>query len=72
MHRQCLQLRVSGRKRSRFRWQYLHVLSTGEEWPIDADQVAGYRAKIERRRADGLPYGSIWKRRVTYGPWRSV
>lgn len=60
------------RKRSRFRWEYLYVTSTGQEWPLGADQVPGYRELIEKRRADGKPYGHIWKRRVTYGPWRST
>ncbi len=61
---------MAGRKRSRFRWGYVYVISTGDEMIIGEDQVAGYQAIIDKRKAAGLPYGSIWRRRVTYGPWR--
>lgn len=64
--------RLRARKRTTFRWTWCYVLSTGEEWPLGADQLADYRKIIERRKAEGKPYGSIWKRRVSYGPWRAT
>ena len=60
----------SGRNRSNFRWGYAYTTSTGDHMVIGEDQASAYRRIIDRRRAAGLPYGSIWRRRVTYGPWR--
>lgn len=59
------------KRRTARRWQWAYAMSTGESFHIGADQVDGYRALVAKHKAAGKPFGSLWKRRVAYGPWRA-
>lgn len=54
------------------RWQWAYVATTGETIILGVDDVQRRRAWIAKRVADGKPVGALFKRRVSYAPWRAA